>query len=158
MEPVQQSPTVPLTPEPLERLQRRFDSLPVSVWVIPEDAPDEQLDPRPGNTPACVFDAEDGLRAIASFERIGDSPDAPLHVSLSWPINSPFRQAMLREPSFRKRVSLLAGRIWELAGFVFPLALLGVSEKGVPHFMGPDRDRYLKLRDAARARSAGQWN
>ncbi len=129
---------VPNSPEPLDALRARYAAALEHVYDVRVIL---QGGIRPGEVPANVFDALDGLRLIVSRERMLDR-ELLLHVSASFPAESrmadEFRLLAVATPK-RKILDMwladLPRRFTELSDDRRPLEFVGWSEKGIPHLM-----------------------
>lgn len=75
------APRVPLNPEPIDALRRRFPAA-IAEVIAHEDIFSGRR-PAPSGEPAHVFDTEDGLRLIVSMERLQDGC-VGTHISASF--------------------------------------------------------------------------
>lgn len=124
---------VPTTPEPMAALRARYAA--ALTRLYDHDAVTEGEQPRPGNQPAHVFDALNGVRLIISREQTPDGRRG-IHVSASLAVGCDLykmvRSGTLTPGGF---VQIAEGTFAQISGSLTKLTLLGLSDvKGIPHF------------------------
>lgn len=137
-------PTLEVKSESIEQLKGRFDA-------ALEDVYDRNSDPRPGEQRKHVFDFENGLRLIISFDKLHDGWS--LHISASCDKDSPLFSKVMEEegeengiPSYRWHINAFTESA--VSGFDSissqPCSLKIVSiTKAVVHWAGPTHEEWV---------------
>ena len=100
----------------------------------------------PHRKPECIFDFEDGLRLIVSFDEFPDDDKVRLHVSASFPPDCPVCRAFMALPTAPVQYAYLCGLIMaampQLARRTVKLRFMQIDDRGAPHFVGPTREEW----------------
>jgi len=110
---------LPFIPEPLEQLKFRYPKCLEKVWKVTEYMQD-----RPGLYRENIFDFESGLRLLISKSNFPHG--IQVHVSASWEWNL---------PTSLKLANQLVVNAYKSLGGNGILTYLGMSDKGIPHWM-----------------------
>lgn len=109
-------------PEPLWKMRQRYNKALERIWIAREG-----MDDTPGSHREHVFDFGTGLRLIISRDIFAEEKGPEIHVSASW-FNEPKNSLDEIYEEILMGFRLLDKRPGHLT-------LVGVSEKGVPHFV-----------------------
>jgi len=115
---------LPFEPETLEQLQARYPDAILENWLV-----DDTVRPvRPGSLRTHVFDGPHGIRLIISRDTSHIGKDGFIHVSAS------LTQPLYQGPLDTGFISVAKAFIKQVTQTTKPIQLLGVSNKGIPHF------------------------
>jgi hypothetical protein len=100
----------------------------------------------PHRKPECIFDFDDGLRLIVSFDQFPVDNEIRLHVSASFPPGCLIHRVFQSLPDVATKhaylTNLVMATVPVLARRTVKLRFVQIGDRGVLHFVGPTRKEW----------------